>query len=217
DVEMYGMGAAAGDYDNDGRVDLFVTGIGRNYLFHNEGGGHFREVAGPAGVRDWGWGSSAAWVDFDRDGYLDLFVCHYVRWSPATDVWCERAKQRVYCGPNLYVAEACRLFRSRGDGTFEDVSAKAGILRSRNGKQRKSKALGVAVCDYDGDGWPDLVVANDTEPTFVFHNNGAMPRGHPPGPRVPAAPPVQAVGPGGASAFTEVGTELGVALPPDGE
>lgn len=171
DVPMYGMGVAAGDYDNDGRADLYVTGIGRNYLFRNEGAGRFREVAEAAGVQDRGWSSSTAWVDYDRDGFLDLFVCHYVRWSPAADVPCEEKGVRVYCAPNLYAAEACRLFRNRGDGTFTDVSNRAGIRRGRDGNALASKALGIAVGDYDGDDWPDLAVANDTEANFLFRNN----------------------------------------------
>jgi hypothetical protein len=189
---MYGMGAAAGDYDNDGRVDLYVTGIGGNALFHNEGGGHFREVAGPAGVRDRGWSSSAAWVDTDRDGHLDLFVCHYVRWSPESDLPCEEKGVPVYCAPNLYAAEACRLFHNRGDGTFTDVSARAGIQQGRDGKALASKALGVAVCDYDRDGWPDLAVANDTQANFLFRNNHD-------------------------GTFTEKGVEVGVAYSANGE
>jgi len=192
DVEFYGMGAAAGDYDNDGRVDLYVTGIGRNYLFHNKGGGRFREVAKGVGVSDRGWSSSAAWVDTDRDGDLDLFVCHYVRWSPAGDIPCESNGRHVYCGPNLFAAEACRLFRNNGNGTFTDVTETAGIRRGRDGKALPSKALGVAVCDANGDGWPDLAVANDTERNFLFLNRGD-------------------------GTFREEGLAAGVALPEEGE
>jgi enediyne biosynthesis protein E4 len=192
DVEIYGMGAAAGDYDNDGREDLYVTGIGRNYLFHNEGGGHFREVAGPAGVKDRGWSSSAAWVDVDRDGLLDLFVCHYVRWSPATDVPCSEREEQVYCGPNLYRSEACRLFHNNGNGSFTDLSARAGIQCSPDGKPFASKALGVAVCDVNRDGWPDLAVANDTERNFLFVNKKD-------------------------GTFAEKGIEAGIAYPESGE
>jgi hypothetical protein len=192
DVEMYGLGAAAGDYDNDGREDLYVTGIGRNYLFHNEGSGHFREVAGPAGVQGRGWSASAAWVDVDRDGSLDLFVCHYVRWSPAEEVPCSEGGRQVYCGPNLYRSEACHLFQNSGHGTFTDVSAKAGIQRARDGKPLRSKAMGVAVCDVNRDGWPDLAVANDTEPNFLFINTGHV-------------------------TFLEKGTEAGIAYPESGE
>jgi hypothetical protein len=192
EVETYGMGAAAGDYDNDGRTDLYVTGVGRNLLFHNEGGGRFREVATAAGVSDKGWSSSATWLDFDRDGLLDLFVCHYVRWSPAGDVPCEEERRAVYCGPNLYAPEACRLFRNQGKGTFEDVSARSGVQRGPDGKARRSKALGVVVCDENADGWPDLAVANDTEANFLFRNNRD-------------------------GTFTEKGLELGIAFPESGE
>jgi hypothetical protein len=191
------MGAAAGDYDNDGHCDLYVTGVGRNCLFHNEGEGRFREVAAAAGVQDRGWSSSAAWVDIDRDGDLDLFVCHYVRWSPAGDVACERAKHIVYCGPNLYAAEACRLFLNNGRRGFTDVSESAGIRRGSDGKALPSKALGVAICDVNRDGWPDLAVANDTERNFLFVNDGGGTGG-------------------GPIRFTERGLEAGVALPADG-
>jgi hypothetical protein len=192
DVEIYGMGAAAGDYDNDGHVDLYVTGIGRNYLFRNAGNGRFHEVARAAGVSDRGWSSSAAWVDVDRDGDLDLFVCHYVRWSPAGDIPCESNKRHVYCGPNLYAPEACRLFRNDGDGRFIDVTEQAGIRRGTDGKALPSKALGVAICDANGDGWPDLAVANDTERNFLFLNRGD-------------------------GTFREEGMAAGVALPENGE
>jgi hypothetical protein len=172
EVRHYGMGAAAGDYDNDGRIDLYVTGIGSNLLFHNEGGGRFRELAREAAVADRGWSSSAAWVDVDRDGHLDLFVCHYVRWSPAGDIPCESEERHVYCGPNLYAPEACRLFRNVGRGRFRDVTESAGIRRGTDGKALPSKALGVAICDANSDGWPDLAVANDTERNFLFLNQG---------------------------------------------
>jgi hypothetical protein len=192
DVEIYGMGATAGDYDNDGRTDLFVTGIGRSELFRNEGGGHFRKVTEAAGLKDRGWSSSAAWVDVDRDGYLDLFVCHYVRWSPSSDQACFDRGKRVYCAPDIYPPESCRLYHNRRDGTFEDISARAGILRRRDGRALLSKALGVAVGDFDGDGWPDLAVANDQEANFLFRNNGD-------------------------GTFTEEGQERGIAFSSQGE
>jgi hypothetical protein len=170
-VPMYGMGCAVGDYDNDGYPDLYVSGIGRGWLFHNEGGRRFREVSAAAGVQGAGWGTSCAWVDVDRDGHLDLFVCHYVKWNAGKDAPCEGAGGRpVYCGPNLYSPEPCRLYHNRGDGTFLDVSQQSGIWGAA-GRPLVSKALGVTVCDIDADGWPDLAVANDTEPNILFRNN----------------------------------------------
>jgi len=175
DVEMYGMGVAAGDYDNDGDPDLYVTALNRNYLFRNEGGGRFRDVAAEAGVQDSGWSTSAAWVDYDKDGLLDLFVCHYVEWAPETDIACFQGERKAYCTPEAYTGQFCRLYRSKGGGKFEDVSEKAGILRQvvPGGEVRKcqGKSLGVAICDYNNDDWPDIVVANDTEPNYLFQNN----------------------------------------------
>jgi enediyne biosynthesis protein E4 len=192
DVPMYGMGCAVGDFDNDGFPDLYVSGVGRGWLFRNEGGRRFREIAGPAGVRGSGWGSSCAWVDIERDGDLDLFVCHYVKWDPKKDSPCDGAHgEPVYCGPNLYPPEPCRLYRNNGNGAFDDVSKRAGI-RGRGGQRLTSKALGVAVCDVDQDGWPDLAVANDTEANFLFRNNRD-------------------------GTFTEQGLSAGMALPDTGE
>jgi hypothetical protein len=226
DVPMYGMGAAVGDWDNDGFDDLAITALGGVYLFHNQGGRRFRLVTNPMGkagreenappedVRPTqsrvpasapdlsrppssplsllpslpgGWPTSAAWLDYDRDGLLDLFVCHYVRWTPATDVfWSVDGVHKSYTTPEKYPGESCRLYHNLGRGRFSDVTDHARIRSTR------SKALGVAVCDYDADGWPDLLVSNDTEPTMVYHNQGD-------------------------GTFQEVATELGVAVAESGK
>ena len=172
DVPMYGMGCAVGDYDNDGYPDLFVTGVGGCRLFHNEHGARFTDVTARAGLQSDGWSSGAAWVDYNRDGRLDLFVCHYVDWSPQTDGACKDEKDRhpVYCSPSQYDPEACHLYRQNGDGTFTDVSQQAGIWGAKK-KPLISKSLGVTVCDPEGTGWPDLVVSNDQERNFYFHNH----------------------------------------------
>lgn len=182
DVEMFGMGAAVGDYDNDGLNDLYVTGLGRNYLFHNLGQGHFREVASSAGVRDQGWSTSAAWLDYDKDGQLDLFVCHYVQWTPSNDRYgTMNGRDKSYTAPFFYKGEVNRLFHNEGRGRFRDVSRPSGVqtepapLKSKNrkssGKLLPGNALGVAMCDYDNDGWPDLLVSNDGQPNALFRNN----------------------------------------------
>jgi hypothetical protein len=164
-VEMYGMGVAVGDYDNDGWDDIYVTGLGEARLFHNEHG-HFRDVTQAAGVNNSGYGAGAAWVDYDRDGRLDLFVTNYVKWSEKSDLYCTvDGSHKSYCTPEAYKGDTCRLFHNLGNGRFEDVTQKAGIYDST------SKSLGVAVIDYDRDGWPDLAVANDTQPNKLFHNN----------------------------------------------
>jgi hypothetical protein len=173
DVEMYGMGVTVGDYDNDGRPDLYVTGLGRNYLFHNMGGGKFEDVAERAGVKDHGWSTSASFVDYDKDGNLDLFVCHYVKWSPATDIYCTLdGHEKSYCTPQSYSGEPSRLYHNNGNGTFTDVTATANILKNPQGQVLQGKSLGCTICDYDNDGWPDIAVADDTEPNYLFHNNG---------------------------------------------
>jgi len=164
---FYGMGAAVGDYDNDGRPDIYVTALGRNYLFHNLGG-RFEEVAEKAGVADAGWGTSAAFFDFDGDGLLDLFVCRYVDWSPKKDLFCTLdGKSKSYCTPERYPGTASHLYRNLGGGRFRDVTKEAGVWNPNQ------KALGVAPWDFDGDGRIDFLVSNDTAPYNLYRNKGA--------------------------------------------
>jgi len=167
-VEMFGMGVAVGDFDNDGYDDLFVSAYGQSHLFHNNGNGTFTDVtqkAGLGGVEEFSTG--AAWVDYDKDGRLDLVVANYVQWSPETDLYCTLdGKSKSYCTPESYKGTAVRLWHNRGDGTFEDVTKKAGL------GDPTSKTLGIAVLDYDGDGWPDLLLSNDTQPNKLYRNNG---------------------------------------------
>ena len=188
DVELYGMGVAVGDFDNDGFPDLFVTSVGQNRLFRNTGKGRFVDITRASGLggRE-AFSTSAMWVDIDRDGLLDLFVCNYVRWSAEHDVFCSvDGKRKSYCTPEAYRGETCWLFRNRGNGTFEDLTATCGIFDS------SSKALGVALVDHDQDGWPDILVANDTQPNKLYRNlrNGT---------------------------FRDVALEAGVALSDDGK
>src|ERR1700683_4014577 len=166
DVEMYGMGVAVGDYDNDGFPDILVTCVGQNRLFHNTGKGAFIDVTNASGLgKRLAFSTSALWLDYDHDGRLDLFVCNYVKWAPEHDVFCSLdGKHKSYCTPEAYRGETCWLFHNRGDGTFEDVTATSGIFDS------SSKSLGVAMLDYDQDGWPDLLVANDTQPNKLYRN-----------------------------------------------
>ena len=166
DIEMYGMGVAVGDYDNDGFPDILVTCVGQNHLFKNTGKGHFLDVTESSGLGGrHAFSTSALWFDFDRDGLLDLFVCNYVKWSPETDVFCSLdGKHKSYCTPEAYRGATCWLFHNRGDGTFEDVTAASGIFDS------SSKSLGVALFDNNHDGWPDLLVANDTQPNKLYRN-----------------------------------------------
>ena len=188
DVEMYGLGVAVGDYNNDGFPDILITCVGQNRLFRNTGKGAFVDVTRSSrlGPRT-GFSTSALWFDFDRDGLLDLFVCNYVKWSPQSDVFCSLdGKHKSYCTPEAYRGETCWLFHNRGDGTFEDVTAASGIFDT------SSKSLGVAMLDYGHDGWPGLVVANDTQPTKLYRNtrNGA---------------------------FKEIGVETGIAFSAEGK
>jgi len=171
DVEMYGMGVAIGDYDNDGRDDVYITALEGDRLFHNEGNGKFRDVTKAAGIHNASFGTSAAWLDYDRDGKLDLFVANYVEWSPEHDLWCSLdGATKSYCTPESYHGTRSRLFHNLGGGRFEDVAERAGL------GDPTSKSLGVAVLDYNGDGWPDLFVANDTQPNKLYRNlgNGAF-------------------------------------------
>jgi enediyne biosynthesis protein E4 len=188
EIEMYGMGVAAGDFDNDGFPDIYITAVGQNRLFRNTGKGTFVDVTRAAGLggRE-AFSTSAMWVDVDRDGFLDLFVCNYVRWSAQDDVFCSLdGKQKSYCTPEAYRGDTCWLFRNRGNGTFEDVTATCGLFDS------SSKSLGVALIDHDQDGWPDIFVANDTQPNKLYRNqrNGK---------------------------FVEVAVEAGVAFSEDGK
>ncbi len=165
-VEMYGMGCTVGDYDNDGNVDIYITAVGSNHLFRNLGNGKFADVTAKAGVADPGFSTSAVWFDYDNDGKLDLFVAHYIDWSVATDQYCSLDnKDKSYCTPQNYKGQSSSLFHNKGDGTFENVTQRAGL------HDPTSKALGIALLDYDNDGWMDLFVSNDTEPNKLYHNN----------------------------------------------
>ncbi len=166
DVEMYGMGVAVGDYNNDGFPDILITCVGQNRLFRNTGKGTFVDVTSVSGLgKREGFSTSALWFDYDRDGLLDLFVCNYVKWSPEHDVFCSLdGKHKSYCTPEAYRGATCWLFHNRGDGTFEDVTAASGIFDS------SSKSLGVALFSDNHDGWPDLLVANDTQPNKLYRN-----------------------------------------------
>ena len=167
DAGAYGMGVAAGDFDGDGRVDLYRTALGANQLFRNEGGGAFRDVSGRAGVGDAGWGVSASFLDFDGDGRLDLYVGNYVAYDVADEESCfTPAGARDWCAPESYPPAPDRLFRNRGGGVFEDVTARAGIDRAYGA------ALGVLAADFDGDGRVDIYVANDGDPNQLWINTG---------------------------------------------
>ena len=165
DVEMYGMGVATADYDNDGREDVYITALEGDRLFHNEGNGKFRDVTKAAGIQNASFGTSVAWLDYDRDGKVDLFVANYVQWTPQTDLRCSLdGTNRSYCTPESYRGVRSKLYHGLGGGRFEDVAERAGV------GDPTSKALGIAVLDYDGDGWPDLFVANDTQPNKLYRN-----------------------------------------------
>ena len=168
DVEMLGMGVAVGDYDNDGFEDLFLTAMGQSRLFHNNGNGTFTDVtqrAGLFGPRE--FSTSAAWVDYDKDGKLDLVVANYVQWSIDGDLYCTLdGKSKSYCTPESYKGAAVRLWHNRGDGGFAEVTNQAGL------GDPTSKTLGIAIVDYDNDGWPDLLFSNDTQPNKLYRNNG---------------------------------------------
>jgi hypothetical protein len=163
----YGMGACAADYDNDGRTDLYVTNVGSNALYRNLGGGRFADVTARARAGSEGFAASCAFADVDRDGDLDLFVTNYVDARPDNNRFCGDAKERlrIYCHPLNFQPLADVLYRNDGNGTFAEISQKAGVAGRGNG-------LGVVFTDYDDDGWPDLFVANDTTPNFLYHNEG---------------------------------------------
>jgi enediyne biosynthesis protein E4 len=165
-VETYGMGCAVGDYDNDGFEDLYLTTVGSNHLYHNLGNGKFADVTAKAGVASPGFSASAVWFDYDNDGKLDLFVAHYIEWSEEKDQYCTLDnKNKSYCTPQTYKGESSHLYHNKGNGVFEDVTKRAGLL------DPTSKALGVTLLDYDNDGWMDLFVSNDTEPNKLYRNN----------------------------------------------
>jgi hypothetical protein len=166
DVELQGLGVAVGDFNNDGFPDIFITCVGQSRLFENTGRGTFVDVTKRAKLLGHeAFSTSALWFDYDRDGLLDLFVCNYVKWSTAADVFCSLdGKHKSYCTPEAYRGSTCWLFHNRGDGTFEDVTAQSGVFDT------SSKSLGVAMFDSDRDGWPDLFVANDTQPNKLYRN-----------------------------------------------
>ena len=166
-MPMYGMGVASADYDNDGFADLYVTVLDGDRLFRNRGDGTFQDVTKVAGIENARFGTSAAWLDFDLDGNLDLLVANYVKWSVAQDLWCSMdGTSKTYCTPESYEGQPSALYRNLGDGTFEDVSARAGI------DDPTAKTLGIVVFDYDSDGLPDLFLANDTQPNKLYRNEG---------------------------------------------
>ncbi|HZT38969.1 MAG TPA: FG-GAP-like repeat-containing protein [Bryobacteraceae bacterium] len=190
----YSMGAAAGDFDNDGNIDLFVAGVAASALYRNRGDGSFEDVTAKSGLNEQGkWSVAAGWFDYDNDGLLDLFVVHYVVWDPGKEIFCGapadaggRTAFRQYCHPSYYEPQANALYHNLGNGRFEDVSVPSGI------GALKGKGMGLTFGDYDGDGRLDVFVANDTTPNFLLHN-------------------------GGGGRFHEVGGSAGVAWGPDGK
>lgn len=167
DVEMYAMGVSAADYDNDGREDLFITALEGDRLFHNEGNGKFRDVTKESGIHNAGFSTSSAWLDYDKDGKADLFVANYVQWTVKGDLWCSLdGATKSYCTPESYKGTSSKLYRNLGNGKFEDATQTAGV------GDPSSKSLGVTILDYNGDGWSDIFVANDTQPNKLYRNKG---------------------------------------------
>jgi len=166
DQPIFGMGAAVGDFDNDGFTDLFISGVDGDRLYRNSGNGAFEDVTERAGLNDVGFGSSAAFIDYDRDGYLDLFVGRYVEWTRETDITCSPdGIHRVYCTPEAYPGESNGLYKTLGGRRFKDVTRSSGVWH------QDGKTLGVAIMDHNHDGWPDITIANDTVRNFLFVNN----------------------------------------------
>jgi hypothetical protein len=165
-TDIYGLGAAVADFDNDGRDDVFMTSVDGGRLFRNQGGGRFTDVTRGAGIANRDFAVSAAWLDYDRDGFADLFVGNYVDWAPERELTCADRGSRGYCGPDAYKPRAPKLYRNRGGGRFDDATEAAGL------NEPTDKAMGVAVLDYNIDGWPDLFVANDRVPAKLHRNDG---------------------------------------------
>ena len=190
-IPMYGMGVCVGDYDNDGHPDLYITGVGRNYLLHNNGNGTFTDMTVASGTKDGGWSTSCAWLDYDKDGKLDLVVAHYIKWSPATDIPFPRNNHLTYGTPQQYVGEPVTLYHNEGNGKFKETAANSGLRTNSEGRALQGKSLGVVICDYNNDGYPDFAISNDTEPNYLYENlkNGK---------------------------FKEVGVEQGMAVPDNG-
>ncbi|MSV27318.1 MAG: CRTAC1 family protein [Bryobacterales bacterium] len=166
DVEMYGIGVAVADYDNDGKDDVYITALEGDRLFHNEGGAKFKDVTKTSGINNANFATSVAWLDYDKDGKVDVFIANYVQWTAKGDLWCSLdGAAKSYCTPESYKGTQSKLYHNLGAGKFEDVSAKAGV------GDNTSKSLGITVFDYNGDGWPDMFVANDTQPNKLYRNN----------------------------------------------
>jgi len=165
-AELYGFGVSAADYDNDGNIDIFVSCLDQDRLYHNNGNGTFTDVSDKSGIKENEFGTSSTWFDYDKDGLLDLYVCNYVKWTKETDLFCTLdGVNKSYCTPESYPGASPHLYRNEGNGKFSDVTKKAGLYDA------SSKALGVVAFDYDLDGWPDLFVANDTQPNKLYRNN----------------------------------------------